>query len=32
METTRARVEPLGGVDVEIASREAMREPVDLDK
>ena len=27
----RARIEPLGGVELEIAPREAMREPVNLD-
>ena len=28
----RARIEPLGGVELEIAPREAIREPVNLDK
>jgi antitoxin FitA len=27
----RARIEPLGGIELEIAPREAMREPVKLD-
>ena len=27
----RARIEPLGGVELEIAPREAIREPVNLD-
>jgi plasmid stability protein len=31
-ETIRARVESFGGVELEIAPREAMREPVKLDK
>lgn len=32
VEAIRARVEPLGGVDLQIAPRDAMREPIDLDK
>jgi antitoxin FitA len=32
VEAIRARVEPLGGVELEIAPREPMREPVNLDK
>jgi antitoxin FitA len=32
VETIRARIEPFGGVELEIASREAMREPIDFDK
>ncbi len=32
VEAIRARVESLGGVELEIASREPMREPVNLDK
>jgi antitoxin FitA len=28
----RARIEPFGGVDLEIAPREPMRDPVNLDK
>lgn len=28
----RRRIEPLGGVELEIAPREPMREPVDLDQ
>ncbi len=31
-ETIRARVESLGGVELEIAPRELMREPVNFDK
>lgn len=31
VDSIRARIEPLGGVELEIAPREAMREPVDLD-
>ena len=31
-EAIRARVESLGGVELEIAPREPMREPVNLDK
>jgi plasmid stability protein len=32
VEAIRARVESLGGVELEIATREPMREPVNLDK
>jgi plasmid stability protein len=32
VEAIRARVESLGGVELEIAPREPMREPVNLDK
>ncbi len=32
VEVIRARIEPLGGVELEIAPREAMREPLDFDK
>lgn len=32
VEAIRGRVEPFGGVELEIASREPMREPVDLDR
>lgn len=32
VEAIRARVEPLGGVEFEIAPREPMREPLDLEK
>lgn len=32
VEAIRARVEPLGGVELEIAPREEMREAVNLDK
>ena len=32
VDSIRARIEPFGGVDLKIASREAMREPVDLGK
>lgn len=32
VEAIRARVEPLGGVELQIAPREAMREPLDLEK
>jgi plasmid stability protein len=32
VEAIRARIEPFGGVELKIAPREAMREPVDLDK
>jgi antitoxin FitA len=28
----RARIEPLGGVELKVAPREAMREPAELDK
>jgi antitoxin FitA len=31
VESIRARIEPLGGVELEIAPREAIREPVNLD-
>jgi len=31
VDSIRARIEPLGGVDLEIAPREAMREPGNLD-
>lgn len=32
VEAIRARMEPLGGVDLDIAPREPMREPIDLRK
>jgi plasmid stability protein len=32
VEAIRRRVEPFGGVELEIAAREPMREPVDLDQ
>jgi plasmid stability protein len=32
VEAIRARIEPFGGVELKIALREAMREPIDLDK
>lgn len=32
VEAIRARVEPLGGVELQIAPREQMREPLDLEK
>jgi len=32
VDSIRARIEPLGGVALKIAPREAMREPVKLDK
>jgi antitoxin FitA len=32
VEAIRARVEPLGGVELEIARRQAMRGPLDLDR
>lgn len=32
VEAIRARFEPFGGVDLKIAPREGMREPVDFDK
>jgi plasmid stability protein len=31
VESIRARIEPLGGVELEIAPREVMREPVNFD-
>jgi plasmid stability protein len=31
VDSIRARIEPLGGVELEIAPREAVREPVSLD-
>jgi antitoxin FitA len=31
VDSIRARIEPLGGVELEIATREAIREPVNLD-
>jgi plasmid stability protein len=31
VDSIRARIEPLGGVELEIAPREAIREPVTLD-
>ena len=31
VDSIRARIEPLGGVELEIASREAMREPLHFD-
>lgn len=30
VETIRARIEPLGGIELELPAREPMREPVDL--
>ena len=30
VESIRARIEPLGGIELELPSREAIREPVDL--
>ena len=32
VDSIRARIEPLGGVELEIAPREAMREPVNVDE
>lgn len=32
VDSIRARIEPLGGVELEIAPREAMREPVNLEE
>lgn len=32
VEIIRSRIEPLGGVELEIAPREALREPVEFDK
>ena len=32
VEAIRARIETFGGVELEIAPRQAMREPVDLDR
>lgn len=32
VEAIRARIEPFGGVELEIAPRQAMREPIDFDK
>lgn len=32
VEAIRARIEPFGGMELEIAPREAMREPIDFDK
>ena len=32
VEAIRARIEPLGGVELEIAPREAIREPIEFDK
>ncbi len=32
VEAIRSRIEPFGGADLEIPPREAMREPVNLDK
>ncbi len=32
VEAIRARIEPFGGVELEIAPRESIREPVDLDR
>ncbi len=32
VEAIRSRIEPFGGADLEIAPRDAMREPVNLDK
>jgi plasmid stability protein len=31
VDSIRARIDPLGGIELEIAPREAVREPVDLD-
>jgi plasmid stability protein len=31
VDSIRARIEPLGGVELEFAPREAMREPVNFD-
>ena len=31
VDSIRARIEPLGGVELEIAPRESIREPVNLD-
>ena len=31
VDSIRARIEPLGGVELEIAPREAIREPMNLD-
>jgi plasmid stability protein len=31
VDSIRARIEPLGGVELEIAPREVMREPVNFD-
>jgi plasmid stability protein len=31
VDSIRARIEPLGGIELEIAPREAIREPVKLD-
>jgi len=31
VDSIRARIDPLGGVELEIAPREAIREPVNLD-
>jgi antitoxin FitA len=31
VDSIRARIEPLGGLELEIAPREAIREPVNLD-
>lgn len=32
VEAIRARIEPLGGVELETAPREAIREPIEFDK
>jgi plasmid stability protein len=32
VEAIRARIEPFGGVELAIAPREAIREPIDFDK
>lgn len=32
VDSIRARIEPLGGIELQIAPREAMREPVNFDK
>jgi plasmid stability protein len=32
VDAIRARIEPLGGVELEIAPREAIREPANLDR
>lgn len=32
VEAIRSRIEPFGGADLDIAARDAMHEPVDIDK
>lgn len=32
VEAVRARIEPFGGVELDIAPREAIREPIEFDK